>query len=106
MVAYRLDPAAFRAELLNADWMVDAMRERAERGREFVQSAAPVDTGRFRSAVSVDARKRGGVHHDRAEAVLSSDDPAALSIEFGHAAPDGAHVEGAYTYTQAMDAMR
>jgi hypothetical protein len=110
---YRLDPAAFREELLNADWMVALMREHAERGRAWAQENAPVSTepdddhpGRYKASFSVESRKHGGVHGDRAEAVLSSDDPAALSIEFGHQSRSGNHVEGHHTLTRAMDVMR
>lgn len=113
MPNYRLDPVAFREELLNADWMVGEMLGRAEAGLAVAEATAPVSgepddehRGRYKASFSVDARKHGGIHGDRAEGILSSDDPAALSIEFGHVTAEGRVVEGSYTLTRATDAMQ
>lgn len=103
--SFTLHPEVFREQVLNADWMVEEMRARADRGREFAESTAPVSSGEYKSSFEVEAGKHGGIHHDRAEAILSSRDPAALPIEFGHQAPNGEHVEGSYTLTRAADVM-
>jgi len=125
MADYKLNRAGFREHLLNAPFMLDEMRRRAERGKEFAETTAPVSTEpddeqltRYKDSFSVDVHPNGGIHHDRAEAVLSSSDPAALSIEFGHIARFNAqgqfakanepavretHVDGSYTLTKAMD---
>lgn len=105
MAKYTLNYEAFREELLNAPWMVEEMRSRAERGKAFAESIAPRDTGEFASSFEVDSGTHGGIHSDRAWATLSSNDPAALSKEFGHEA-GGRHVEGSYTLTKTMDVMR
>ena len=106
---YRLDYAAFNEHLLNAPFMVEEMRKRAERGKELAEAIAPVgpppprDThaGRYKESFSVEAGEHGGVHNDRAYAVLRNDSPESVIVEFGTENQDGRHVLG-----RAMDAMR
>ena len=103
MTSYRLDPAGFREHLLNADWMVEAMRQRAERGKDFAESIAPdappYGEG-YIASFHVEAGSHGGIHGDRAYATLSNDDDAAVFIEFGTPTNAPHHV-----LTQALDVM-
>lgn len=103
MTTYRLDLAAFREHLLNAEWMVAEMRARAERGLAFAESVAPdappYGEG-YIASFHVDAGRDGGVHRDRAYATLSNDDDAAVYIEFGTERTEAQHV-----LTRALDVM-
>lgn len=103
MTQYKLLPAQFRQNLLQADWMVAEMRARAEKVKTAAEAAAPIETGAYKQRFRIRTRKRGGIHKDRAEALVVSTDPAAMSIEFGHSA-HGEHVDGHYTLTKALDA--
>jgi hypothetical protein len=126
VTSYRLHRGNFRKQVLQADWMVAEMRARADKGLEFAEAAAPRSTGAYSTKFRVRVRKSGGIHHDRAEAILYNTDPAALAIEFGHfenrtesgnfAPTDaagaevpfrraGAFVPGHHTLTRALDAM-
>lgn len=102
-LTYRLDFAGFNEHLLNADFMVEHMAARAERGKAFAEAIAPVDPegqhpGRYKESFSVESGKRGGVHHDRAYAIVSNDaktddgEPLAVFVEFGTEHSDGHHV--------------
>lgn len=83
---YQLDRAAFQEHVLNAPWMVEAMRKRAEAGKAYAISVAPdappLGEG-YIASFEVEAHTHGGVHRDRAEAILSNSDDAAVYIEFG-----------------------
>jgi hypothetical protein len=100
---YRLNPAAFRHHLLNAEFMVEHMRVLAERGKVYAKSVAPdappYGEG-YIASFHVDAGRDGGIHHDRAYAVLSNDDDAAVYVEFGTENQHGRHV-----LLSAMDVM-
>lgn len=105
MTTYRLDPAAFREHVLNAPWMVEAMRSHAEAGKEFAESVAPVDEdgphpGRYRDAFEVESGTHGGIHGDRAYATLRNTAPEAVYVEFGTERQDAEHV-----LTRALDVM-
>jgi hypothetical protein len=97
---YHLDRAAFREHVLNAPWMVEAMKSRAERGKVFAESIAPVDTGEYAASFEVESGTHGGLHGDRAYATLKNTDPAAPYVEFGNGHDNGEHV-----LTRALDAM-
>lgn len=103
MPSYRLDPVAFREELLNADWMEAEMLARAERGKEFAESIAPdappYGVG-YISSFEVKSGKHGGIHGDRAYAELSNSSEHAVYVEFGNGHDNGDHVLG-----RAMDVM-
>jgi hypothetical protein len=125
VTTYRLHPGNFRKEILQADWMLAEVEARANRGLAFAEATAPRDSGKYSSSFRVRVRKNGGIHKDRAEALLVNTDPAALSIEFGHferrsngrfasgSADDapvpfargGTFVPGHHTMTRAIDAM-
>lgn len=103
MTTYRLDRAAFREHVLNAPWMVEHMRARAERAKEFAESIAPdappYGEG-YIASFNVEAGTNGGIHHDRAYATLSNDDDAASFVEFGTERQEAQHV-----LTRALDVM-
>jgi hypothetical protein len=99
---YTLHPAAFQEEVLNAEWMVAEMRARAEAGKAFAESIAPVDTGEYVASLAVDAGKHGGIRHDRAYAVLSASSDHAAEVEWGN----GKGWHGAHVMTRSIDAMR
>jgi hypothetical protein len=114
---YRLNPGAFRRNLLQADFMVAEMLRRAERVKAAAEASAPVSSGKYKTSFRVRVKKRGGIHADRAEGIVSSSDKGALAIEFGHftrpsqgaeaAVPfrrGGTFVDGHYTLTRALDA--
>jgi NOL1/NOP2/fmu family ribosome biogenesis protein len=112
---YKLLPAQFRKNLLQADWMVAEMRARAEKVKAAAEAIAPIETGAYKRRFRIRTRKRGGIHNDRAEALVVNTDPAAMSIEFGHTSNgeyvNGVRVHGAshfvdghYTLTTALDA--
>lgn len=100
MARYRLAPAGFREHLLNARWMVDLMKAKAETGKAFAESIAPADTGEYASSFTVDSGTHGGIHGDRAYATLTNTDPAAVYVEFGNGHDHGEHV-----LTRALDVM-
>lgn len=104
MTKYRLNPAGFRRNLLQADFMMAEMGLRAQRVREAAEAIAPQETGAYKSKFRVKVLKRGGVHKDRAEGRVINTDKAAMSIEFGHVTEDDTFVAGHYTLTTAIDA--
>jgi hypothetical protein len=101
---YRLNPAAFRKNLLQADFMVAEMGLRAQRVAETAEATAHEDTGNYKRRFRVKALRRGGIHEDRAEGRVVNTDPGALSIEFGHVTDGDTYVAGQYTMTSALDA--
>ena len=129
MTTYRLDLAAFEEHLLNAPWVVEEMRQRAERAKDFAVSVAPdappYGEG-YIASFHVDSGTHGGVKHNRAFATLSNDDDAAVLIEFGYfenrdergrfkqadqEAPvpfrsAGTFIDGQYILTRAMDVLQ
>jgi hypothetical protein len=105
MTTYKLDRAAFREHLLNADWMVEHMRQRAEIGKAFAEADAPFDPystdgTHYKDAFEVDSGKNGGAHGDRAYATLRNTDAAARYIEHGTEDTPAFH-----TLTRALDVM-
>jgi hypothetical protein len=105
MTTYKLDHAAFRVHVLNAPWMVEHMRARAERGKAFAEAIAPYDPtstdgSHYKDRFRVEVKTDGGIHHDRAEATLWNDDDAARYIEFGTEDTPAFHV-----LSKALDAM-
>jgi hypothetical protein len=86
MATYRLNMKAFGEHVLNASWMVQEMRVRAEKAKAFAESIAPVgpDAPHYKDSFEVSARPLGGAHKDRAEAVLSNTSQVAVYVEFGN----------------------
>ena len=90
---YRHDHDAFGRLVLQAPWMVEAMRQRAELVAEAARAASPVDKrpgarhpGRFKESIKVDVVIRpagGGYRHPRAVGIVSSDAPEAAHLELG-----------------------
>lgn len=91
-------------EMLNSPFMREAMVVRAEAIRTAAEADAATysDSGEFaRSFAPIESGTHGGVHKDRAYAIVRNTDPAALSIEFGHLSEKGEPVEGHYSLTRA-----
>lgn len=109
MATYHLDRAAFREHLLNAEWMVAHMNDRAEAGKSFAEAESPVDPhskdgSHYVEAFEVESGRDGppgSSEHDRAYAVLRNTDAAAPYVEFGNGHADGHHV-----LLRAMDVMK
>lgn len=100
--------AAFGELVLNAPFMVEAMRARAEVGEAAARAATPIGPdrdGHFIDHFSVEAGAHGGHKGDRAWAEVVNDDDNAAAKEFGHVAKNGRHVEGLHTLGRAAAAM-
>jgi hypothetical protein len=102
MATYKLNRAAFREELLNADWMVAHMAGIAERAREIAVETAPFDPAdpdgqHYKERFTVSSGKQGGIHHDRAYGRLENDDTTpdgfnvAAAVEFGNSRTPAHH---------------
>jgi hypothetical protein len=88
MADYHLDYRAFGEHVLNAEWMVEHMRSRAEAGKAFAEAISPYyepdpDGHHYRDGFEVDAHTHGGAHHDRAVGILRNTDKARWFVEFG-----------------------
>jgi hypothetical protein len=79
--------------MLNADWMEDAMRVRAEEIKTRAMAMAPgpserdIHPGRYKASFHVRSHKYGGVTGRggrRAEAIVYNDAPEAIFVEYGH----------------------
>lgn len=84
-------------EMLNSEFMQEAMHKRAEHGKDFAEPIAPVDEegphpGRYKAAFRVSSGTHGGHEHDRAYGRLENDSPEALWVEVGTANNDAHHV--------------
>jgi hypothetical protein len=77
-------------EMLNSDFMVEAMRLRGEEIMLRAIAIAPVGhppdehPGRYRASFHVRVHSHGGATNDRAEAVVYNDAPEALYVEYAH----------------------
>lgn len=71
------------------------MEQRANR----IRSMAPRRTGAFQESIQV--RKVPG-KNGVTDREIYSDHPAALSIEFGHVAPDGTPVHGHFPFSRGI----
>jgi len=81
-------------EMLNSDFMVEAMRAHAEAIKLRAEAIAPVGhppeskhPGRYKASFHVRAHKYGGVSGrggKRAEAIVYNDSPEALYVEYAH----------------------
>lgn len=103
MTTYRLDPAAFREHVLNAPWMVEEMRRRAEHGKTFAESIAPDAPPHgegYIASFEVESGVGGGLNHDRAYASLRNTDDAARFVEYGTPTNAAHHV-----LTRSLDVM-
>ncbi|HEX4018182.1 MAG TPA: HK97 gp10 family phage protein [Frankiaceae bacterium] len=90
--------------LMRGPEMQRLMREIAEKGMEYARGISPVGDprtdphpGEYRDSFSVTVRANGGVHNDRAEAMIVNSSPHAVLVE----ALDGYHV-----LARMLDAMQ
>lgn len=93
-------------EMLNAPWMVAEMVRRAEKGKAFAETIAPVDQtgphpGRYKAAFRVEGKVGGGTRHNRAAGRLINDAPEAVFVEYGTANNPAHHV-----LLRSLDEMR
>lgn len=105
MTSYRLNRAAFDEHLLNAEWMRQAMHDRADAAKALAETIAPVyeqgpHPGRYKESFDVESGTHGGAHGDRAYAILRNSAPEALAAEFGTGNNDAHH-----TLVAALDAI-
>lgn len=103
--SFRLDVAAFREEVLNADFMEAHVVTLAEGAKAVAEAIAPEyaegpHPGRYKGAFKVKHGKNGGEHSDRAFAILYNDAPEALDAEFGTENNDAHH-----TLTHSLDSI-
>lgn len=76
----------------------DALDDAAEAFRAEIIDQAPHRTGDFRSSIKVErVPGRSGV----TDRLIYSDDPGALSIEYGHEGPNGEWVAGHFPFHKA-----
>jgi hypothetical protein len=108
---YRHDYKAFGKFVLNAPFMQEAMKARAEKVKAaaVADTATYSDTGHYAESFKVESGVNGGANHDRAYGRVKNTDPAAAVIEFGHLSgkegdPDRKPVEGHHTLVKALDA--
>lgn len=107
MSNFKLDYAAFGEHVLRSDFMREAMEGYAEKAKAAAEADAPFDADsrdgtHYKDSFRVESRNVGGVHKNRAEALLINDDPAAVFVEFGNGKTNAAH----HTLTRALDAAR
>jgi hypothetical protein len=118
--------AAFGRQVLRSEGMRANMDARAQRVAEQFRATAPVGepaepdehAGRFRDSAVVSSGTAGGPEGDRAYGRVTLEDPAAMSIEYGHVAEFDEHgrfatrgtgvrtqyIPGSHTLTAALDA--
>lgn len=128
MTRYVHHDAAFGRLVLNSDELAARTNAAGERVAEVFRATAPVGEpyegddhpGRYRDSVRVETAKHAGPGEDRVQTRIHVDDPAGLSIEFGHhvhrdergrfthgpAAGAAEYIPGSRTLTNAMDAAR
>jgi hypothetical protein len=76
-------------EMINSDFMVAEMRQRAERIRAAAEAHAPVGgegdphPGAYKESLTVDSGTHGGEHNDRAYGRVTANVPYAYQVEFG-----------------------
>lgn len=77
-------------EMIRSIEMEAEMVRRAEKIKARAEAIAPVGKppddkhpGRYKASFHVSSTKRGGVHHDRAEATVTNDSPEAFYVEYG-----------------------
>ncbi|MGW3154007.1 HK97-gp10 family putative phage morphogenesis protein [Streptomyces sp. NPDC001089] len=87
-----LDETALRA-LARDETVQQAVRDTAERGREFARQIAPVETGRYRDSIEVRE------DDDGAEIVSTVD--YAEYVEFGTR-----HAEGQHIFGRTLDSLK
>lgn len=93
MATVRSDLDSIIAHLPEVKAEVKAEAERRA-ARIRAVAAGHVDTGRFLASIKT---ATGDV-----DTVIYSDDPNALSINYGHQAPDGSHVEGIHAFEAGL----
>lgn len=106
MTGYKHDYQAFGEHVLRSDFMREAMVTYAEKAKAAAEAIAPFDPEshdgtHYKESFRIDSRNIGGVHKDRAEALLINDDEAALYVEFGTK-----HNEAHHVLTRSLDAAR
>lgn len=80
MISYKRDEAGTR-ELMNGPEMQAVMRQVADEAMPRAVALAPVRTGEYKSSFSVLVHEGGGIHHDRAEALIINDSAHAVLVE-------------------------
>lgn len=89
-IRYRADYAGTRA-LMNSPEMQEMLRSVAEQGMASAVAAAPVYQGRprrgvtpgeYKAAFRVEVHANGGVHNDRAEALIINDSGHSVLVEW------------------------
>lgn len=96
-------------EMLNSKYMQEAMRRRADRGKEYAESVSPTDDGEdghpglYKSSFVVSSGSHGGEKHDRAYALLENTSPEAPYVEHGNGT---AKYQGDHVLARALDVMK
>lgn len=80
-VRYKPDYAGTR-QLMNGPEMQAVVRQVAEEGMASAVAAAPARTGAYKSSFHVEVAAGGGIHHDRAEALIVNDSGHAVLVEW------------------------
>lgn len=113
MAGLNWDYEAFGEHVLNADWMVTHMRDRAEAMKAFAEATAPYEVqdrdGRhYKDSFRVEAAAHQGAHHDRAAGYLFNDNEVAVQVEYGTGPdrPQGGSSPEHATLRKALDAAR
>jgi hypothetical protein len=89
-VSYNPDHEGIR-RFLNSEGMKLVVKHYADRIKDRAEMIAPVGTpwepdehvGRYKASFSVEVHTHGGIHHDRAEAIVKNDAPEAVYVEYG-----------------------
>lgn len=79
-VRYKPDYTGTRA-LMNSPEMQGMLRRVAEEVMARAVSAAPVRTGEYKASFHVEAHADGGIHKDRAEALVVNDSGHSVLVE-------------------------
>lgn len=94
-------------EMLCSEGMQEAMRKRAEHGKEFAEAISPVDEtgphpGRYKESFTVEADVREGHETRRAVGRLVNSAPEAPYVEWGNGT---AKYQGDHVLRRALDVM-
>lgn len=104
-MAVRYDPSySGVGKMLTSGFMRRAMARRARNVRNVFVATASVDTGEWKSSVTVETEIRKDTRGPGSRVVASvvSNDPNALSKEFGHIASNGRFIPGDHALTRAL----
>lgn len=106
MATYKHNYEAFGLEVLQAPFMVDEMKRRADKGADAARAVAARHnkTGEFEGSIKSRAGIRPGAK-PRAMGEVYSDDPNARAIEFGHSNRRGKDFIGPVTFVEGIHAL-